>query len=68
MLSEYIGLVLRQIRIETGKSQEDVAIALSRKLSTLVRQSYISHIETNSCNISLERLELICSILGKKVR
>lgn len=63
MLGDYIGLALRQARLEAKINQEKLAAMLTAKSKNRVRQNYISKIETNRCGISWERLELICNIL-----
>ncbi len=65
-LKECIGPAVRLARKEANMSQEDLAATLSVKLKIRVTQGYISKIETSCCNVSWERLALICTALKCK--
>jgi|GEM_PF-5128558 len=67
MVEHYIGPVLRNIRKGTGFTQEQLAEALSKKLGYKIRQPYISKLELGTTKASLARLQLICSILGRRL-
>jgi DNA-binding XRE family transcriptional regulator len=57
-----IGVLLKQLREDTGLTQEELALKLHTK------KSAISRIENHSEDIRLSTLEKYASALGKKLR
>ena len=56
-----VGALLKQVREESGLTQEEVA----RRLHT--KKSAISRIENHAENIKLSTIEKFASVFGKKV-
>jgi transcriptional regulator with XRE-family HTH domain len=58
-----LGPVIRQFRIHLELTQQDFAGKLSKLLEEQVPQSYVSRVESGSCEPSLSRLLAICETL-----
>jgi ribosome-binding protein aMBF1 (putative translation factor) len=57
-----IGLLLKELRIKQGFTQEDIA----KKLKT--KKSVISRMENHAEDIRLSTLEKVAEVLGKKIQ
>jgi len=57
-----IGEILKQARVDTGMTQEEVALKLHTK------KSAISRIENHAQDIKLSTLQNFANILGKELR
>ncbi|ADG93189.1 transcriptional regulator, XRE family [Arcobacter nitrofigilis DSM 7299] len=57
-----IGEILKQARVDTGMTQEDVALKLHTK------KSAISRIENHAQDIKLSTLQNFANILGKELK
>lgn len=53
-----IGSRLKQVRLKSGLTQEDLAEKLN------VSIAFLSRIECGKCKISLKRLNQVCALLG----
>lgn len=57
-----IGLLLKELRMKQGLTQEDIA----KKLKT--KKSVISRMENHAEDIRLSTLEKVIEVLGKKIQ
>jgi len=57
-----IGIMLKEMRLETGMSQAELA----EKLST--QKSVISRLENHSSEVSLSTLQKVAAVFGKQLR
>src|SRR5690242_2056286 len=63
-LAQYVGPAIQVARVRRRLTQEELAAALGQRLRQDIRQSYVSKIENGHSCPSLERLGVICIVLG----
>ena len=61
MLAQRFGAHVRELRLERGLSQEELAFGCARSLN------YTSEIETGKRNPTLDTIGAICAALGVKM-
>lgn len=57
-----IGACLKELRLESGMTQQELADRLQTK------KSVISRMENHSCDIRLSTLQKVAAVFGKKIR
>ena len=65
-LPKYVAQALNLARNKKEWTQEQVAEALSDLLGDVVRQSYVSKIETAGSEVSWFRFAAFCKVLGQR--